>query len=122
MSLADYRKGELRFRALAAAKPTEAERLLGLAQQVVDQRWRLYEEMATRGAGEFPSDPAEGCLMDLSTNYMGLALRNPLVASPSPLSYSLDGIRRLADGGVGAIVLFSLFEEQLRRRRHAPSG
>ncbi len=52
--------------------------------------------------------------MDLSTNYMGLALRNPLVASPSPLSYTLDGVRRLADGGVGAIVLFSLFEEQLR--------
>jgi pyruvate-ferredoxin/flavodoxin oxidoreductase len=57
ISLADYRKGELRFRALAAAQPTEAERLLGLAQQVVDQRWRLYEEMATRGASEFPSDP-----------------------------------------------------------------
>ncbi len=53
--------------------------------------------------------------MDLSTNYMGLSLRNPLVASPSPLSYTLDGIRRLADGGVGAIVLFSLFEEQLRQ-------
>jgi dihydroorotate dehydrogenase (fumarate) len=52
--------------------------------------------------------------MDLSTNYMGLALRNPLVASPSPLSYTLDGIKRLADGGVGAIVMFSLFEEQLR--------
>ena len=52
--------------------------------------------------------------MELSTNYMGLALRNPLVASPSPLSYTLDGVRRLADGGVGAIVLFSLFEEQLR--------
>jgi pyruvate-ferredoxin/flavodoxin oxidoreductase len=57
MSLADYRKGELRFRALAAAQPTEAERLGGLAQQVVDQRWRLYEEMATRGAAEFPSNP-----------------------------------------------------------------
>jgi len=56
MSLSDYRKGELRFRALAAAQPTEAERLLGLAQQVADQRWRLYEEMATRGASEFPSD------------------------------------------------------------------
>jgi len=52
--------------------------------------------------------------MDLSTDYMGLALRNPLVASPSPQSYTLDGIRRLADGGVGAIVLYSLFEEQLR--------
>lgn len=53
---------------------------------------------------------------DLATNYMGLSLRNPLVASPSPMSYSLDGIRRLADGGVGAIVLFSLFEEQLREQ------
>jgi dihydroorotate dehydrogenase (fumarate) len=52
--------------------------------------------------------------MDLSTTYMGLDLRNPLVASPSPLSFTLDGIKRLADGGVGAIVLFSLFEEQLR--------
>jgi len=54
--------------------------------------------------------------MDLSTTYMGLSLRNPLVASPSPLSYTLDGIRHLADGGAGAIVLFSLFEEQLRQQ------
>ena len=54
--------------------------------------------------------------MDLSTGYMGLALRNPLVATPSPLSHTLDGIRRLADGGVAAIVMFSLFEEQLRER------
>ncbi len=52
--------------------------------------------------------------MELATRYMGLQLRNPLVASASPLSYTLDGIRRLADSGVGAIVLFSLFEEQLR--------
>ncbi len=53
--------------------------------------------------------------MDLTTNYMGLALRNPLVASPSPLSRTVEGVRRLADAGVGAVVLFSLFEEQLRR-------
>ena len=53
--------------------------------------------------------------MDLRTNYMGLALRNPLVASASPMSRTLDGVRRLADAGVGAVVLFSLFEEQLRR-------
>ena len=55
-------------------------------------------------------------MTDLATTYMGLRLRNPLVASPSPLSSTLDGVRRLADGGVGAIVLFSLFEEQLRER------
>ncbi len=54
--------------------------------------------------------------MDLSTSYMGLSLRNPLVASASPLSYTLEGVRRLADAGVGAVVLFSLFEEQLRER------
>jgi dihydroorotate dehydrogenase (fumarate) len=54
-------------------------------------------------------------MIDLSTQYMGLALRNPLVASPSPLSKTLDGVRRLADAGVGAVVLHSLFEEQLAR-------
>jgi dihydroorotate dehydrogenase (fumarate) len=53
--------------------------------------------------------------MDLSTRYLGLELRNPLVASASPLSNSVDGIRRLADAGVGAVVLYSLFEEQVRR-------
>lgn len=52
--------------------------------------------------------------MELATSYMGLQLRNPLVASASPLSYTLAGVRRLADAGVGAIVLYSLFEEQLR--------
>jgi dihydroorotate dehydrogenase (fumarate) len=53
---------------------------------------------------------------DLTTAYMGLPLRNPLVASPSPLSSTLDGVQRLADAGVGAIVLYSLFEEQLREQ------
>jgi dihydroorotate dehydrogenase (fumarate) len=53
--------------------------------------------------------------MDLTTAYLGLTLRNPLVASAGPLSQTLDGIKSLADGGVGAVVLFSLFEEQLRR-------
>jgi dihydroorotate dehydrogenase (fumarate) len=53
--------------------------------------------------------------MDLTTDYMGLALRNPLVASASPLSKTVDGAARLADAGVGAIVLPSLFEEQLTR-------
>ncbi len=51
--------------------------------------------------------------MDLSARYLGLDLRNPLVASASPLSNTVDGVRRLADGGAGAIVLYSLFEEEL---------
>ncbi len=53
--------------------------------------------------------------MDLWTSYLGMELRNPLVASASPLSNSVDGVRRLADAGVGAVVLYSLFEEQVRR-------
>jgi len=53
--------------------------------------------------------------MDLTTRYLGLTLRTPLVAAASPLSRTVDGVRRLADAGVGAVVLHSLFEEQLRR-------
>jgi dihydroorotate dehydrogenase (fumarate) len=54
--------------------------------------------------------------MDLSTKYLGLDLRNPLVASAGPLTSTADGVRRLADAGVGAVVLPSLFEEQLRNQ------
>jgi len=54
-------------------------------------------------------------MTDLSTTYMGLQLRTPLVASASPLSHELDGIRRLEDAGASAIVLYSLFEEQIRQ-------
>lgn len=53
--------------------------------------------------------------MDLSTRYLGLTLCSPLLAAASPLSRTVDGVRALADAGVGAVVLFSLFEEQLRR-------
>ncbi len=51
--------------------------------------------------------------MDLSTTYMGLKLRNPLVASSSPLSHKVDSIRQLAEAGIGAVVMYSLFEEQI---------
>jgi dihydroorotate dehydrogenase (fumarate) len=51
--------------------------------------------------------------MDLSTTYMGLRLKNPVVASASPLSNTLDGIRRLEDAGASAVVMYSLFEEQI---------
>jgi pyruvate-ferredoxin/flavodoxin oxidoreductase len=54
--LADYIYRELRYRVLANSDPAEAERLLGLAQQAVEQRWTVYEEMATRGAQRFPVD------------------------------------------------------------------
>jgi dihydroorotate dehydrogenase (fumarate) len=54
-------------------------------------------------------------MVDLSTSYMGLQLRTPLVASASPLSQEIDGIRQLEDAGASAVVLYSLFEEQLRQ-------
>jgi dihydroorotate dehydrogenase (fumarate) len=55
--------------------------------------------------------------MDLSTTYLGLKLRTPLVCSASPLSETLDGIRRMEDAGASAVVLSSLFEEQLSNDR-----
>ncbi len=57
--------------------------------------------------------------MELTTNYMGLKLKHPIVASAGPLSGTLDGFRRLEDGGVSAIVMFSLFEEQIRHENEA---
>jgi dihydroorotate dehydrogenase (fumarate) len=57
--------------------------------------------------------------MDLGTSYLGLELRSPLVASSSPLTGSLDGLRRLEEAGAGAVVLPSLFEEQVSHERHA---
>ncbi len=51
--------------------------------------------------------------MDLTTSYMGLALKNPLVPSSSPLSREISSIRQLEDAGAAAVVLYSVFEEQI---------
>ena len=51
--------------------------------------------------------------MSLATNYLGLPLKNPLVASSSPLSHTIDSIQRLEDAGASAVVMYSLFEEQI---------
>ena len=55
--------------------------------------------------------------MNLTTNYLGLKLRTPLVPSASPLSEEIDSIKKMEDSGASAVVLHSLFEEQLRRDR-----
>jgi len=52
--------------------------------------------------------------MNLTTKYLGLTLRNPVVASAGPIARTVQGVQSLADAGVGAIVLPSLFEEQVR--------
>jgi dihydroorotate dehydrogenase (fumarate) len=51
--------------------------------------------------------------MNLTTNYLGMNLKNPIVASSSPLSHTVDSIRRLEDAGIAAVVMYSLFEEQI---------
>jgi dihydroorotate dehydrogenase (fumarate) len=52
-------------------------------------------------------------MVDLSTTYLGLTLKNPLVASASPLSKKVSTVRELEDAGVAAVVMYSLFEEQI---------
>jgi dihydroorotate dehydrogenase (fumarate) len=58
-------------------------------------------------------------MVDFSTSYLGLKLNSPLVPSASPLSRSLDNLRRMEDKGAGAVVLYSLFEEQINAESHA---
>lgn len=53
-------------------------------------------------------------MIDFSTTYLGMTLKNPLVPSASPLSRNLDSARRLEDSGASALVMYSLFEEELR--------
>jgi dihydroorotate dehydrogenase (fumarate) len=56
--------------------------------------------------------------MDLTTTYLGMKLRTPLVPSASPLSDEIDSIKRMEDAGASAVVLSSLFEEQLQLERY----
>ena len=57
--------------------------------------------------------------MELTTSYLGLTLKHPLVASAGPIAGSLDGIKRLEDANAAAIVLPSLFEEQVHNNARA---
>ena len=52
-------------------------------------------------------------MVDLSTTYLGLKLKNPLVAAPSPLSEKVESILRMEEAGLSAVVMYSLFEEQI---------
>lgn len=56
--------------------------------------------------------------MDLTTTYLGLQLKNPLVPSPSPLTREIANLRRMEDAGAGAVVLYSLFEEEINAESH----
>ena len=52
-------------------------------------------------------------MVDLTTTYLGFKLKNPLVASPSPLSEKVEHVKRLEEAGIAAVVMYSLFEEQI---------
>jgi dihydroorotate dehydrogenase (fumarate) len=56
--------------------------------------------------------------MDLSVNYLGLKLKNPIVPSSSPLSHEIDTVRKMEDAGAAAVVLYSLFEEQINQHQN----
>ena len=129
----DYMQMETRFKMLTKSKPEDAKQLWHEAQQDAVTRFHLYEYLAQRkfdeGTGQSRVRRNDGrgrgvagnvsreeeIMIDLSTTYLGLRLRTPLVASASPLSQEIDGIRRLEDAGASAVVLYSLFEEQLRQ-------
>lgn len=57
--------------------------------------------------------------MDFATNYLGLRLKNPLIAGASPMSHSVDSVRRLEDEGIAAVVLSSLFQEEIEHETDA---
>lgn len=55
--------------------------------------------------------------MDLTTNYLGFSLKNPLVAAASPMSREVDAVKAMEDAGIAAVVVYSLFEEQIAHER-----
>jgi dihydroorotate dehydrogenase (fumarate) len=58
-------------------------------------------------------------MIDLTTQYLGLELANPLVASSSPLSKKVDTVKKMEDAGIAAVVMYSLFEEQITHESKA---
>jgi dihydroorotate dehydrogenase (fumarate) len=58
-------------------------------------------------------------MIDLTTTYLGLELKNPLVASSSPLSKRVDTVKKMEDAGISAVVMYSLFEEQITHESKA---
>ena len=114
----DYAYNEIRYSSLARTRPTEAEQLLAAAQAGIEEKYRLYEEMAGWEPKRFPKPEPRADLigtltMDLATSYLGLTLKHPLIASSSPLTGEIDNLRRLEDAGAAAVVLPSIFEEQI---------
>ena len=132
--LKQYAYHEARYTMLARSQPEVAKHLLQEAQDDVERTWRVYSgRAAMAGRSETPHiAPPEkegevaplGCgrrrrMIDLSTEYLGLKLKSPLVVSSSPLTESPENIQRLEEAGAAAVVLPSIFEEQLTLESNA---
>ena len=123
--LREFAASEARFAMLARTAPEEFERLMALAEEDARERWSWYEQLAgavprrpspaqpARRRGRADGGGGHPVMVDLRSSYLGLELGSPLVASPSPLTGELDSLVRLEGAGIGAVVLPSLFEEQL---------
>ncbi len=124
--LEKYMYMENRFKMLTKSKPEDAKRLLQEAQDDVERALEALRipgsthevRQCRRSDGTRCTKLHGGATMDLTTTYLGLTLRTPLVPSASPLSEEIDNIKRMEDAGAAAVVLYSLFEEQLRQDRY----
>ena len=119
----DYAYNEIRYSSLAASRPEEAAELLRRRPGGGDREVPPIRGSRGPRRRPFPAEVQASCgsgLMDLTTRYMGLKLKNPLVASASPLNADIGNIRRLEDAGAAAVVLPSLFEEQIEAEADTP--
>ena len=112
--LEEYRYNEVRFKSLTQTHPDAAKRMLDAG--AARPRGALPR---VRGSGDARRQPVRAALagrlvMNLATRYLGLQLAHPIVAAASPLTATLDGMRRLEDAGAAAVVMASLYEEQIR--------
>ncbi len=91
---------------------------LSRAQADIDNRWQLYEQMVEVHRTAVFED-LEDERMNLTTTYLGLELPNPIVPSSSPLTGNVDSLQELEAAGAAAVVLPSLFEEQIEHEAMA---
>ena len=119
LPIEQYLALENRFRMLSPSQPEVARRLFAASP---DRCQLAVGTLPIPCGPEWGRETSvlenRGENMNLSTTYLGLKLRTPLVPSASPLSENLDNIKRMEDAGASAIVLHSLFEEQMRHESH----
>ena len=105
---------------MTQTRPDDARQMLAQAQLELEEKYRIYEDLAARDGSRFAPALGGGTTMtDLNSRYLGLELAHPIIASASPLTATFDGMRRLEDARAAAVVMASLFEEQIRPRIHA---